>query len=167
MSSSASLTLHEAQRLMEQVAAMALPQLQRDYPAAAAHFGLRLAQTADDPYVAAARQRGSPFTWVAFSFAGYPMWEVHVGCVLDLPQATAQVGFHALEPRWPDLPQPAITAACAPLGAAPVDAPRAHEVQHNAPPVALADQATAVEQLSALVVRFYRAVAPLLAAPGA
>lgn len=164
MSSSAGLTLPEAQRLLDHVATAALPQLQADYPAAAAHSGLRLAQSADDPYVAAARERGSPFTWVAFSFGGYPMWEVHVGCVLDLAQGTAQVGFHALQPRWPDLPQAAITAACAPLGAAPVVAPRAFEVQHNAPPVALGDQVAAVAQLSALVVRFYRAVAPLLPA---
>ncbi|MBI2322143.1 MAG: hypothetical protein HYU88_08675 [Chloroflexi bacterium] len=164
MSDRAGLTLAEAERLMDQVAALALPQLRADHPAAAAHSGLRLAQRADDPYVAAARARGSSFTWVAFSFAGYAMWEVHVGCVLDLPQGTAQVGFHALQPRWPDLPQAAITAACAPLGAAPVVAPRAFEVQHNAPPVSLGDQAAAVAQLSALVVRFYRAVAPLLPA---
>lgn len=164
MSTSAALTLAEAQRLMERVAAAALPQLQRDYPAAQAHYGLQLQQAADDPYVAAARERGSPFTWVAFSFAGYIMWEVHIGCVLDVPQGTAQVGFHALAPRWPTLPQQALANACAALGAIFVEAPRANEVQHNAPPVPLADRDTAVAQLSALVVRFYRAVAPLLAA---
>lgn len=162
MSAAKHLSLPEAERLMEQIADLVLPQLQGAYPAAAAHHGLKIARSSDDPYIEVVRQHGSPFTWVAFSFAGYRMWDVHVGCVLDLPQGTAQVGFHALESRWPELPEATIAAACQPLGASHVAAPRAMERQYNAPAVPLADERAAIRQLGDLVVRFYRTVAPLL-----
>lgn len=165
MSTSGTLTHDQAQQLMQHVAAIALPQLRPAYPAAAAHYGLDLARSAADPYVAAARERGSPFTWVAFSFAGQNVWEIHVGCVLDLPEHRGQVGFHALLPRWPALPQQALTNACRALGASFAEVPRANEVQHNAPPVALADRTTAAQQFADHVVRFYRAAAPLLVTP--
>jgi len=37
-----------------------------------------------------------PLDWVAFSFPGYPMWDLHVGVVarLDVSPAVAQVGIH-------------------------------------------------------------------------
>jgi hypothetical protein len=139
--------------------------LARDFPDIAAHVG--------EDYRRDAIERWAnplpPLDWVAFSFPGHSMWDLHVGVVarLDVWPALCQVGVH-----WTAKAAPAVEMvvrgvdwrnAVGALGEL-VDSPAVGEIQQRdlarpLDPIDLAGEAT---RFAERAVRYYTVMRPLV-----
>jgi len=139
--------------------------LSRPFPGIAAHVGEDYRRTAIDRW----NDPLPPLDWVAFSFPGYSMWDLHVGVVarLDVWPALAHVGVH-----W----TPAVAHEIAPLiekidwstavgnAGELAESPAVGEIQQRdlATPLDVNDLAAETLRHAARAIRYYTAVRPLL-----
>ena len=142
-------------------------ELMQRFPEARAHVG---ADVRDEALERQPQFNGDPpVDWVAFSFAGLVMWDVHVGVVCDLSAAvpTCHVGFHTSDQFWPEFEEAIETLeweTC--LGARPslVRAGDVREQQFRdlAVPLLLDDLCSEAQRLASRAVCYYVAVAEAL-----
>jgi hypothetical protein len=132
-------------------------------PGISAHFGEDYEQSSD-PEAVAYLTTGGHFRWLAFGFAPWRMWDLHLG-VVAIDERLLSVGFHISERAAPFL-----LAELERLGAengAPVQHQKAAvEYQANLPPIAV--DAVSVDQLADTVselCRKYAQVASKVACP--
>ena len=110
-----------------------------------------------------------PLHWVAFSFPGYSMWELHVGCVarLDLWPAVCQVGFHWMAPVAREI-EPLVRSVDweTAVGTAGefAESPAVAEIQQRdlARPLDPMDLAGEARRLTERAIRYYTATRPLV-----
>jgi hypothetical protein len=139
-----------------------------EFPGVAAHVG--------EDYRGEAIERWQrllpPLDWVAFSFPGYSMWDLHVGVVarLDVWPALCQPGVHwtsavaaEIEPLVRSVDWPAVTGTPGEL----VESPEVGEIQQRdrerpLDPIDLAGEAS---RLAERAIRYYAAVRKLIDVP--
>jgi hypothetical protein len=110
-----------------------------------------------------------PLHWVAFSFPGYSMWELHVGCVarLDLWPAVCQVGIHWMEPVAREI-APLVRSVNweTAVGTAGEfsESPAVAEIQQRdlARPLDTIDLAGEAQRFAERAIRYYTATRPLV-----
>ncbi|MBI1735794.1 MAG: hypothetical protein HYR51_11530 [Candidatus Rokubacteria bacterium] len=134
-------------------------------PGIAAHVGEDYRREAIDRW----QSLLPPLDWVAFSFPGYSMWDLHVGVVarLDVWPALCQAGVHwtaavagVIEPLVRSVDWPAVTGAPGELA----DSPNVGEIQqrdHQRPldPIDLAGEASRFIERA---IRYYAAMRKVL-----
>jgi hypothetical protein len=124
-------------------------------PGLSAHVGEDYVRS-NDPEAAIYRQSGAHFRWVAFAFAPWRMWDLHVG-VVAVDARSLSVGFHVSE-RAGKAFLPALRKLGAAIGAQAEHKPLAVEYQANLPPTAVAE--TDVESLADTIMDLCRRMAP-------
>lgn len=137
----------------------------REYPGIAAHVG------EDYRSVAIERWRNllPPLDWVAFSFPGHAMWDLHVGVVarLDAWPAICQAGLHwtaavarTVEPLVKSVDWLAAVGATGELA----ESPAVGEIQQRdlARPLDPMDLAAEAARFAERAIRYYAAVRPLV-----
>ena len=110
-----------------------------------------------------------PLHWVAFSFPGYSMWDLHVGCVarLDVWPAQCQVGVHWMAPVAETI-EPLVRAVnwATAVGTAGelAESPAVAEIQQRdlAQPLDTMNLAGEAERLAGRAIRYYTVVRPLV-----
>ena len=134
-----------------------------DVQGLSAHFGEDY-EHGTDPEAVAYSTTGGHFRWVAFAFAPWRMWDLHVG-VVAIDERQLSVGFHASERA-----APVVMKELERLGAE-YGAPVKHQVaaveyQANLPPIAVDE--TSVDRIADTVselCRKYAGVAGKLPCP--
>ena len=99
-----------------------------------AHFGEDY-EHGSDPEAVAYQTTGGHFHWVAFAFAPWRMWDLHLGCVAVDPRHLS-VGFHISERAAPFM-KAELERLGAEIGAAVQHQKAAVEYQANLPPIAV------------------------------
>jgi hypothetical protein len=140
-----------------------------EYPGIAAHVG------EDYRSVAIERWRSllPPLDWVAFSFPGHAMWDLHVGVVarLDAWPAICQAGLHwapavarTVEPLVKSVDWPVAVGAAGELA----ESPAVGEIQQRdlARPLDPMDLPAEAARFAERAIRYYAAVRPLVDARG-
>ena len=113
-------------------------------------------ERSDDAEAALYRECGAHFRWVAFAFAPWRMWDLHVG-VVALDARSLSIGFHVSE-RAGMVFLPTLRRLGAAIGAKAEHKPLAVEYQANLSPIALAK--TDVATLADTIVDLCRRLAP-------
>ena len=132
-------------------------------PGLSAHFGEDY-EHGSDPEAVAYSTTGGHFHWVAFAFAPWRMWDLHVG-VVAIDEHRLSVGFHVSERAAPVV-RPELERLAGEIGAPVRHAQAAVEYQANLPPID-ADRVS-IDQLADTVSELcgkYARVAGKLACP--
>jgi hypothetical protein len=98
------------------------------------HFGEDY-QHGSDPEAVAYQTTGGHFHWVAFGFAPWRMWDLHLGCVA-IDDRHLSVGFHISERAAPVM-KAELERLGAEIGATVQHQKAAVEYQANLPPIAV------------------------------
>jgi hypothetical protein len=128
-----------------------------------AHFGEDYEHSAD-PEAVAYLTTGGQFRFLAFAFAPWRMWDLHVG-VVPIDERLLSVGFHVSERAAPVV-MPELERLGAEIGATVKHQEAAVEYQANLPPIVV--DAVSVERLADTVselCRKYARVADKVACP--
>ena len=99
-----------------------------------AHFGEDY-EHGTDPEAVAYQTTGGHFRWVAFGFAPWRMWDLHLGCVA-IDDRQLSVGFHISERAAPFMGAELERLGAA-IGATVQHQKAAVEYQANLPPIAV------------------------------
>jgi hypothetical protein len=97
-----------------------------------AHFGEDY-EHSDDPEAVAYLTTGGQFRFLAFAFAPWRMWDLHVG-IVPIDERSLSVGFHISERAAP-VAMKELERLGAEIGAAVKHQPAAVEYQANLPPI--------------------------------
>ena len=97
-----------------------------------AHFGEDY-EHGSDPEAVAYSTTGGHFRWLAFGFAPWRMWDLHVG-VVAIDERQLSVGFHISE-RAASVVMPELERLAAEIGAVVRHQEAAVEYQANLPPI--------------------------------
>jgi hypothetical protein len=116
-----------------------------------AHFGEDYEQ-ASDPESVAYQTTGGHFRWVAFAFAPWRMWDLHLGCVA-IDDRHLSVGFHVSE-RAAGVMMTELERLGAGIGASVQHQKAAVEYQANLPPIAV--EGVSLDQLADTVTELCR-----------
>ena len=103
-------------------------------PGLSAHFGEDY-ERSSDPEAVAYQTTGGHFRWLAFGFAPWRMWDLHLG-VVEVDDASLSVGFHISE-RAAKVVMPELERVAAEIGATVQHQKAAVEYQANLPPIAV------------------------------
>lgn len=144
--------------LRRRLADAVIERLQAEIPGLSAHIGEDY-ERSDDPEAVTHRGMGTSFQWLAFAFAPWRMWNLHVG-IVAVDDGNLSCGFHISE-RAKDLLLDGMAEIAAELGAAAEHRPAAIEYQANLPPVEVAGATD--ESLADAIADFCRRMAPLAA----
>jgi hypothetical protein len=112
-------------------------------PGLSAHFGEDYEHSAD-PEAVAYLTTGGQFRFLAFAFAPWRMWDLHVG-VVPIDERLLSVGFHISERAAPVL-LTELERLGAEIGAAAQHQKAAVEYQANLPPIAV--EAVSLDRLA-------------------
>jgi len=88
-------------QLRHSIAESVMARMKSEIPGLSPHFGEDHATT-DEPEVIVYRSSGASFRWLAFAFAPWRMWDLHVG-VVTAERRRLSVGFHISERASPNL----------------------------------------------------------------
>lgn len=127
--------LKNDERLRRRLARLVTARLKAKIPGISVHVGEDCAK-GDDPEAVTYRQTGAHFRWVAFAFAPWRMWDLHVG-VVAVDERSLSVGFHVSE-RAAKLLLPRLRRLGATIGAKARHMPQAFEYQANLPKIDVA-----------------------------
>jgi hypothetical protein len=105
-----------------------------DVPGLSAHFGEDYEQSRD-PEAVLYQTTGAHFRWLAFGFAPWRMWDLHVG-VVAIDERQLSVGFHISERAAPAV-LPRLERVAEEIGAAVQHQKAAVEYQANLPPISV------------------------------
>jgi hypothetical protein len=142
--------------LRRQLGATVTGRLRPEIPGISAHIGEDY-QEAGDPEAALYRRIGAHFHWVAFAFAPWRMWDLHVGVVATEGKQLS-IGFHISE-RAKALLLQDLQALGNGIGAKAEHRPAAVEYQANLPLVNIDFADT--EGLARTITDLCRKMAPL------
>lgn len=144
--------------LRRELGGSVVERLKAEIPGISAHVGEDYADS-DEPEAVLYRRIGAHFRWVAFTFAPWRSWDLHVG-VVEIEPGVLSIGFHISE-RAKDVMLERLRDLGARIGAKPVHCPAAIEYQANLPPfdLARADKAS----LTDTIIRLCRDYAPVAA----
>jgi hypothetical protein len=150
------------ERLRRRLARLVTVRLRATIPGICAHVGEDRAQS-HDPEAVIYRRTGAHFRWVAFAFAPWRMWDLHVG-VVAVDERSLSVGLHISE-RAAKLLLPRLRRLGTTVGAKAAHMPRAIEYQANLPKIdvtrtTLPALAGTIVRLCPPMARLARAVAP-------
>lgn len=118
--------------LRRHLASAVLARLCSEVPTISAHFGEDYENT-DEPEAVVYRRTGGTFRFLAFAFAPWRMWDLHIG-VVPLTESRLSVGFHISE-RAADLLMADLQRLAANIGTTVIHQKAAVEYQANLAPV--------------------------------
>ena len=121
-------------KLRDELARAVMARMAGRVQGVSAHFGEDY-QHGSDPEAVAYQTTGGHFRWLAFGFAPWRMWDLHVG-VVEVDDASLSVGFHISE-RAAKVVMPELERVAAEIGAAVQHQKAAVEYQANLPPIAV------------------------------
>ncbi|MDP6388561.1 MAG: hypothetical protein QF654_01540 [Alphaproteobacteria bacterium] len=121
--------------LRRRLAKAVVERLRAEIPGLSAHIGEDYEQSCD-PEAAVLRGKGTHFQWLAFAFAPWRMWDLHIG-IVAVDAGHLSCGFHISE-RAKDLLLDGLDEVAAEFGAAAEHRPEAIEYQAILPPVEVA-----------------------------
>ena len=150
-------------KLRDALAQAVKARTQRAVPGLSAHFGEDY-ERGKDPEAIAYLTTGGHFRWLAFGFAPWRMWDLHLG-VVAIDERLLSVGFHISERAAPLLLRE-LERLGAEVGAPVQHQKAAVEYQANLPPIAV--DAVSLDSLADTVsklCRKYAEVAGKLACP--
>ena len=142
-----------------QLAETVLERLRSEIPNISANFGEDY-ETSDEPEAQTYRSIGGKFRWVAFGFAPWRFWDLHVG-VVETENDRHSIGFHISE-RAAAAFMPRLEALASEIGTTVVHQTVAVEYQANLPPL-VADERR-LDEAADVVVDLCRKFAPVAAA---
>lgn len=120
--------LYEFRHLLAKVV---LARLEKEIGSVSAHFGESY-ELGDDPEAVAYRKTGGAFRFLAFAFAPWRMWDLHVGTV-PVEGSLVSVGYH-ISVRAGPLLMDKLHAMARQHGIEVIHQPMAVEFQANLPP---------------------------------
>ena len=150
-------------KLREALAPAVKARTARDIPGLSAHFGEDY-ERSEDPEAVAYATTGGHFRWVAFGFAPWRMWDLHLG-VVAVDERRLSMGFHISERAAPML-LAELERLAGEIGAVVQHQEAAVEYQANLPPIGV--DTMSVESLADTVselCRKYARVAARVACP--
>lgn len=142
-------TLEIRRRLSETV----LSRLRPEIPDISAHFGEDYEHSLE-PEAQTYRKIGGKFMWLAFGFAPWRFWDLHVG-VVEVEQFKLSLGFHISE-RASTVLMPELEKLGSSIGASVIHQKLAVEYQANFSPLEAKDENfdEIVERITALCRQF-------------
>jgi hypothetical protein len=146
------MTLDVRRRLGETV----LSRLRREIPEISAHLGEEY-EKSSEPEAVKYREIGGKFSWVAFGFAPWRFWDLHVG-VVEVDEDKLSLGFHISERAAPKL-RPELEKLASEIGTTVIHQNLAVEYQANFPAAAAND--AHFEQILDCVIESCRRFAPV------
>jgi hypothetical protein len=154
--------LKNDERLRRRLARLVTARLKARIPGISAHVGEDCAK-GNDPEAVTYRRTGAHFRWVAFAFAPWRMWDLHVG-VVAVDERSLSVGFHVSE-RAAKLLLPRLRRLGSTIGAKARHMPQAFEYQANLPMITVARTTPAalagtIARLCPPMAKLAKAVAP-------
>ncbi len=129
---------------------------QGDIQGLSVHFGEDY-EHGTDPEAVAYQKTGGHFRWVAFAFAPWRMWDMHVG-VVAIDERQLSIGFHISERAAPMLMQE-LERLATEVGAAVRHQAAAVEYQANLPAIAV--DAVSIGRLADMVSELCRKYASI------
>jgi hypothetical protein len=114
------------------LAAAVLAKLQAEIPGISANFGEDF-EDSDEPEAQTYRKVGGKFRWVAFGFAPWRFWDLHVG-VVETDDGKHSLGFHISERAAPVL-MPDLEQLAGRIGSPVIHQKIAVEYQANRNPI--------------------------------
>jgi len=145
-------------QLRHAIAESVMARMKKDVPGLSPHFGEHY-ETTDDPEAIVYRSTGGTFRFLAFAFAPWRMWDLHVG-VVPIDRRRLSVGFHISERASPAL-MTDLKRLGAGINAAVQHQKAAVEYQANLPPIAAA--AVSLDAIVDTVSELCRKYAPFAA----
>ena len=147
--------------LRRRLAEAVIERLRAEFPGLSAHIGEDYEQSRD-PEAIVQRELGTHFQWLAFGFAPWRMWDLHIG-IVAVEAGRLSCGFHISE-RAKDLLLDGIAEIASEFGTAVAHRPEAIEYQAVLPSVEVAgasDESLGDESLTEMIADLCRRMASL------